>query len=77
MDDFASGRNVTPLPLGVEQFDWHTKVKDILPDEWELMDEWASEKANIRDVLSHVSGLPRYVLSLFYERICDSSCRIS
>lgn len=60
MDDFASGRNTTPLPPGLKEFDWNTKVKDILPGEWEVMDSWASEKANIRDILSHVSGLPRH-----------------
>lgn len=60
MDDFATGRNTTALPPGLKEFDWHTKVKDILPREWELMDEWASEKATILDILSHVSGLPRY-----------------
>ncbi|OBZ75017.1 hypothetical protein A0H81_05171 [Grifola frondosa] len=60
MDDFAEGRNVTPLPDGVTQFDWNTKVKDTLPGDWELADEWATEKANWQDLLSHVSGLPRH-----------------
>jgi CubicO group peptidase (beta-lactamase class C family) len=58
MDDFATGRNVTPLPPGLKAFDWNTKIKDLLPEEWKLKDEWASDKANIRDILSHVSGLP-------------------
>jgi CubicO group peptidase (beta-lactamase class C family) len=31
----------------------------ILPDEWQLMDKWASEKATVHDILAHVSGLPR------------------
>ncbi|EIN06834.1 beta-lactamase/transpeptidase-like protein [Punctularia strigosozonata HHB-11173 SS5] len=61
IDDFASGRNATALPSSVRLFDWETKVKAVLPGEWELEDEWATEKANIRDILSHVSGLPRYV----------------
>lgn len=60
MDDFAEGRNVTPLPDGVKTFDWQTKVKDLLPGDWQLDDEWATEKANIRDILSHVSGLSRH-----------------
>ncbi|TFK57591.1 beta-lactamase/transpeptidase-like protein [Heliocybe sulcata] len=60
MDDYASGKNSTPLPPGLKEFTWNTKVKDILPGEWQIMDEWASEKANIRDILSHVSGLPRH-----------------
>jgi CubicO group peptidase (beta-lactamase class C family) len=59
IDDFASGRNTTPLPPGLNSFDWNTKVKDILPGQWGLKDEWASEKANIRDILGHVSGLAR------------------
>lgn len=60
MDDFAHGRNVTPLPTGLTRFDWDTKVADILPEEWALQDAWTSEKANMRDILSHVSGMPRY-----------------
>lgn len=52
---------MTPLPEGVIRFDWDTKIVDILPGEWELQDEWASNKANVRDILGHVSGLPRYV----------------
>ncbi|KAJ3521764.1 hypothetical protein NM688_g8973 [Phlebia brevispora] len=63
MDDYAHRRNATPLPSGLSRFDWYTKVKDILPDDWKLMDEWASEKATIRDVLSHQSGLPRHEFS--------------
>lgn len=64
MDDYAHGRNKTPLPPGLTRFDWYTKVKDILPDDWKLMDEWATEKATVRDVLSHQSGLPRYIFIL-------------
>ncbi|KZT23833.1 beta-lactamase/transpeptidase-like protein [Neolentinus lepideus HHB14362 ss-1] len=60
MDDYALGKNSTPLPPGLKEFNWNTKVKDILPGEWQIMDSWASEKANIRDILSHVSGLPRH-----------------
>lgn len=60
MDDYANGRNVTPLPRSVAQFDWDTKVRDLLPDDWKLEDEWASEKTNIRDMLGHVTGMPRH-----------------
>ncbi|KAG1877405.1 beta-lactamase/transpeptidase-like protein [Suillus subluteus] len=59
MDDYEHGRNVTPLPPALSEFNWHTLVQDILPGEWKLMDDWASEKATIKDILSHVSGLPR------------------
>jgi CubicO group peptidase (beta-lactamase class C family) len=61
MDDFAAGRNETGLPHGVPSFNWDTKVQDLLPDVWKLEDEWASEKASIHDIMSHVSGLPRQV----------------
>lgn len=63
MDDFAQGRNVTPLPPHVHTFDWQTPVKDVLPEDWKLMDEWASSRATMRDILSHQSGLPRFVWS--------------
>jgi hypothetical protein len=59
IDDFAHGRNITPLPAGLTELTWDTKVKDLLPDDWKLEERWASEKASLRDVLSHVSGLPR------------------
>ncbi|KAI0632695.1 beta-lactamase/transpeptidase-like protein [Trametes polyzona] len=60
IDDFAHGRNVTPLPDGVTRLDWNTKIADILPEEWDLEDPWAARAANIRDVLGHVTGLPRH-----------------
>ena len=58
IDDFANGRNVTALPPGLTELTWHSRLRDLLP-EWVLMDTWASEKANLRDILSHVSGIPR------------------
>ncbi|KAI0252716.1 beta-lactamase/transpeptidase-like protein [Lactifluus subvellereus] len=39
---------------------------DILPDDWKLMDPWASQKANLIDILSHVSGVGSHDLS--YKR---------
>ncbi|GBE87232.1 beta-lactamase/transpeptidase-like protein [Sparassis crispa] len=63
MEDFAARRNVTALPRAMTRFDWDTKVSDLLPGEWALADTWASEKASLRDVLSHVSGLPRHDFS--------------
>jgi CubicO group peptidase (beta-lactamase class C family) len=36
-------------------------VAHILPNEWKLMDPWASQKANLIDILTHVSGLARCV----------------
>ncbi|KAI6044606.1 beta-lactamase/transpeptidase-like protein [Pisolithus marmoratus] len=63
MDDFTNGRNVTALPPGLTELTWHTRVKDLLPGEWQLMDESASERANLKDILSHVSGVPRHDFS--------------
>jgi len=63
IDDFAHGRNSTPLPVGFSTLTWKTKVADILPDAWKLMDPWASEKANLIDILTHVSGLDSHDLS--------------
>ena len=63
MDDFANGRNSTPLPSSIDSFDWNTKVKDLLPGNWQLHDEWASEKVNIKDLLGHRTGMPRSVIS--------------
>jgi CubicO group peptidase (beta-lactamase class C family) len=59
MDDFKHGRNVTPLPGNLTEFMWDTKLTDLLSDEWRLEDETASETAEVRDILSHVSGLAR------------------
>jgi hypothetical protein len=59
MDDFVHGRNTTPLPAGLSTLSWETKVVDILGSDWQLMDPWASEKANLIDIFSHVSGLSR------------------
>jgi CubicO group peptidase (beta-lactamase class C family) len=64
MDDYAHGRNMTPLPAGLVKLDWDTKLVDVLPGEWALMDEWATEKASLKDIMSHTSGLPRYVTAL-------------
>ena len=61
MEDYAHGRNATPLPPTVEAFGWDTKMNDLLPKEWALEDEWASAKTNLRDAFGHVTGLPRFV----------------
>ncbi|KZP12157.1 beta-lactamase/transpeptidase-like protein [Athelia psychrophila] len=61
--DFEQGRNTTALPADMTALNWNTKVKDLLPAEWALQDEWASEKASIRDIMAHVSGLGRHDLS--------------
>lgn len=63
MDDFAQGRNTTSLPPGVRTLDWDTKVHELLPDDWELPDMWASENTNLWDALAHVSGMQGSVLT--------------
>ena len=62
IDDFASGRNVTALPDGLGSFNWDTKLQALFPGDsiWKLEDKWSTERANIRDLLSMVTGLTRY-----------------
>jgi CubicO group peptidase (beta-lactamase class C family) len=59
INDFEHGTNKIKLPDRVDNFTWKTKVQDLLPGEWGLVDKWASEKASVHDILSHLSGLPR------------------
>lgn len=62
MEDFKLGRNKTALPPGLTELTWDSRISDLLPaDEWGLANEWATKEANIGDILSHVSGLPRSV----------------
>jgi CubicO group peptidase (beta-lactamase class C family) len=69
MNDFATGKNVTALPDGLSTFTWDTKVKDLLPGEFELPDKWATEKVSVRDFLLHSSGMGRYYYFLLdFER---------
>ena len=62
IDDFANGRNVTALPDGLGSFNWDTKLQALFPGDsiWKLEDKWSTERANIRDLLSMVTGLTRY-----------------
>ncbi|KAI0320012.1 beta-lactamase/transpeptidase-like protein [Amylostereum chailletii] len=66
IDDYTHGRNTTPLPTNIHELSWDTKIIHLLPDEWGLVDSWAEAKANVRDILSHVSGLPSHDFS--YDR---------
>ncbi|KAJ7691779.1 beta-lactamase/transpeptidase-like protein [Mycena rosella] len=63
MQDFTDGKNTSALPDTVSEFNWDTKMRDILPDEWMVEDEWTTEKADLKDLLSHVTGLPSHDLS--------------
>ncbi|KAH9051487.1 beta-lactamase/transpeptidase-like protein [Lactarius vividus] len=62
--EFAQGRNTTSLPTGLSTLSWQTKLADVIPGNWELSDPWASKKANLIDILTHVSGLSRNYLKL-------------
>jgi len=63
IDDFANGRNRTPLPAALSTLAWKSKVAHLLPDAWKLMDHWASDKASLIDILTHVSGVDSHDLS--------------
>ncbi|KAJ6558172.1 beta-lactamase/transpeptidase-like protein [Mycena capillaripes] len=58
MQDFADGKNKSALPESILAFNWDTKMRDLLPDEWKTEDEWTTDKASLKDLLSHVTGLP-------------------
>ncbi|KAJ7023723.1 beta-lactamase/transpeptidase-like protein [Mycena alexandri] len=60
MQDFTDGTNTTALPAGVTEFNWDTKMRDLLPEEWMIEDEFSTKKADLRDLLSHVTGLPTH-----------------
>ncbi|KAI9452268.1 beta-lactamase/transpeptidase-like protein [Russula earlei] len=66
IDDFAHGRNITPLPAGLSALAWKTKLADLLPDARSLMDPWASQKANLIDILTHVHDLSYKLNSCMY-----------
>ncbi len=64
IDDYAHGRNVTPLPGSMRLLSWDTKMHHLLPDEWSFPEEWAESTLSLRDAFSHLSGLPRCARSL-------------
>ncbi|KAJ6510375.1 beta-lactamase/transpeptidase-like protein [Mycena sanguinolenta] len=63
MQDFADGNNKSALPNNVDKFNWDTKMRDLLPDEWMTEDPWTTEKASLKDLFSHVTGLPAHDVS--------------
>lgn len=72
MDDFIDGRNKTTLPDLLTTFDWDTKIKDLLPEDWKPKDQWQYEKTSLRDILSHVSGLVGWACLHLLPRISDT-----
>ncbi|KAJ6602444.1 beta-lactamase/transpeptidase-like protein, partial [Mycena vulgaris] len=77
MQDFADGKNKSALPDNVTEFTWNTKMRDLLPEEWIIEDKWTTDKADLKDLLSHVTGFPRLVsfisFSSFPFIVCLSS----
>ncbi|KAI9509853.1 beta-lactamase/transpeptidase-like protein [Russula earlei] len=63
IEDYANGRNSTPLPGNLTTLSWKTKVIDILPDSWGLLDPWATQKASLIDILTHMTGVANHDLS--------------
>lgn len=66
---FAIGSNsklFTTLALGMlveksnPSLNWTTKIVDILGDDWQLEDKIAERHADLLDILSHRTGLPRH-----------------
>jgi CubicO group peptidase (beta-lactamase class C family) len=58
MQDFERGENKTALPPAISAFNWDTKMQDLLPGEWLLEDPVTTKEANLKDLLSHQTGLP-------------------
>ena len=81
MDDYAHGRNMTPLPEGLKVFDWDTRVKDLLPKElnWSLKpidgDDSATRNVKIKDIMAHLSGLPTNDLTFLPGDTTESMIR--
>jgi CubicO group peptidase (beta-lactamase class C family) len=49
---------------------WDQPIRDVLPD-FRLMDEYATQHANLRDLLSHRTGLPRHDFTWYGQSISD------
>jgi CubicO group peptidase (beta-lactamase class C family) len=64
MDDVIHRRNLGSLPNCLKSLDWNTRLKDILPGSFGLMDKIAHELVTIRDALCHMTGLAGSVVFL-------------
>lgn len=42
--------------------DWNTKIHQLLP-EWQVLDPFCRQGANLQDILSHRTGIPRHDMS--------------
>ncbi|KAN0124222.1 hypothetical protein V8E52_001871, partial [Russula decolorans] len=64
IDDFAHGRsNTCPQAYQLSTLTWKTNLADILPNDWQLIDPWASQNTNLIDILTHVSGVASHDFS--------------
>ncbi|KAJ7896711.1 beta-lactamase/transpeptidase-like protein, partial [Mycena olivaceomarginata] len=63
IEDFANGKNQSALPNNMTKFNWDTQMCDLLPEDWLTEDQWITEKASLKDLLSHVTGLPAHDVS--------------
>lgn len=52
----------TISPNSSVPLEWSTKVATILGDDWKLQDKIAESHADLVDILSHRTGLPRHDL---------------
>jgi len=50
--------------------DWDQPIRDVLP-EFRLHDEYASQHANLRDLLCHRTGLPRHDFTWYRQSVTD------
>ena len=50
--------------------DWDQPIRDVLP-EFRLYDEYASQHANLRDLLCHRTGLPRHDFTWYRQSVTD------
>jgi len=57
---FAALALGTLLDNSNSSLQWTTKISDILGDDWKLEDPIAQKHANLLDILSHRTGLPRH-----------------
>ncbi|KAF9812867.1 hypothetical protein IEO21_05918 [Rhodonia placenta] len=59
IDDFARGRNNTPLPSGLDVLTWDTRIRELFPghSEWALQNPNAQANVTIRDALEQRVGI--------------------
>lgn len=57
----SSGNYTNPsLPFTSAPLDWTTPIAGLIPDDFVLLDDWATAHLTLEDALSHRTGLPRH-----------------